>query len=308
MLLPHPDGTWVLTNDQPAMARKADPAKGEKGQYLLLSEGFDNDNDGRWNEDGTGGIVCGLNFPHRFEHWTNTGGLWAGDQPESRAILDFAFSHPDIAMILVMGSYDTLQDVPGKKSEEEKVSFRPYMAERMGISPSQEFPIVKAVQMLQGVTGNSSLDKTQARHYFGSDARTEPHPLDTVWWQQLSDDYREAVFDTITPPKSADDTKIGPGSLSEWAYFQFGVPTFAVSFWNLSAPEKAPVDSNSIDEKSMAADPITEALINFQATSKGEMPEDNWPGYISWTAASLPDGRDVLVGGEAPFSRPREGA
>jgi hypothetical protein len=303
MLMADPEGAWILTDDAPAFARKANPARGETGLYRLLSEGFDNDGDGLWNEDGPGGVICGQNFPHRFEHWTTTGGLWPGDQPESRAILDFMFSHPDIAMVIVMDSHDSLMGDDGKKVSEEKVSFRPYMAEQLDVSPSQEFTMAKAVKMLQSITGDASMDEVKARYYLGGKARTEPHAQDVPWLRQLGDDYRLAVFDTLTPAKPADESKVGPGAFGEWAYFQFGVPAFAINFWQLPAAAEAAADSNAKDDKIAETCPVTEALLEYMATNPETMAANAWPGYLPWSATRLPDGREVLVGGETPFSR-----
>ncbi len=267
MLLADPEGTWLFTDESRILARKANSNQNETGLYRLLSEGFDNDEDGLWNEDGVGGVICGHNFPHRFEHWTTTDGLWPGDQPESRAILDFAFSHPDIAMILVLDGYDTLLNVPGK------------------------------------ITKDTNMDEEPPHHDSNGKPRTEAHPGDLPWWHQISDEYQQAVFDTMPPMKSADVAGIGPGSLSEWAYFQFGVPTFAISFWNLPAPAETAADSSILTEPTVKADPIAEALLDFQASGQYNTVNGNWPGYLPWTAAKLPDGRQVFVGGEAPFCR-----
>ena len=84
--------------------KKADPSKGETGQYRLYSEGTDNDNDGFYNEDGTGGTNVGINFPHGFKYWTADGGTWPGSAAESRAILEFVYSHPEIALAVTYGS------------------------------------------------------------------------------------------------------------------------------------------------------------------------------------------------------------
>ena len=49
----------ILDPDEPRLLRKADPAKGETPEYVLLIEGIDNDGDGRFNEDGPHGSAGG---------------------------------------------------------------------------------------------------------------------------------------------------------------------------------------------------------------------------------------------------------
>lgn len=84
-----------------------------KGIYLSSSEGIDNDNDGRINEDGIGGLDLHRNYP---ENWRpqkeETGrGLTQGgagefplSEPETRAVVTFLLSHPNI---YVVNSMDT---------------------------------------------------------------------------------------------------------------------------------------------------------------------------------------------------------
>ncbi len=91
-------GTHRLDPDDP---RRLIPVRpGEKGEYLLLGpEGIDNDGDGRINEDGPGGYDMNRNFPGDWRpSWIQWGaGPYPLCYPETRAIADFAFAHPNIA-------------------------------------------------------------------------------------------------------------------------------------------------------------------------------------------------------------------
>jgi murein tripeptide amidase MpaA len=84
-----------------------------KGLYLSSSEGLDNDNDGRINEDGIGGLDLHRNYP---ENWRpekeatgrgNTQG-GAGEYPlsetETRAVVSFLLTHPNV---YIVNSMDT---------------------------------------------------------------------------------------------------------------------------------------------------------------------------------------------------------
>jgi hypothetical protein len=91
MRIESPIGEYKVNPDDARILIKADASKGEKGKYILLSEGFDNDKDGNLNEDGEGGISLNKNFTYRH----NTFGAGAGDFPvsekETRALLDFLY-------------------------------------------------------------------------------------------------------------------------------------------------------------------------------------------------------------------------
>jgi len=76
----HPDDERVLV--------KADLTKGEKGKYLLLSEGIDNDKDGSFNEDGEGGVAFNKNLSFKHPSFTPGSGEFAVSENETRALLD----------------------------------------------------------------------------------------------------------------------------------------------------------------------------------------------------------------------------
>lgn len=84
-----------------------------KGMYVSASEGFDNDNDGKINEDGIGGLDLHRNYP---ENWrpkkevTGRGFTQGGSgefplsESETRAVFAFLLTHPNI---YIVNSMDT---------------------------------------------------------------------------------------------------------------------------------------------------------------------------------------------------------
>ena len=99
---PHPEDARVLV--------KADASKGEKGKWLLLPEGIDNDKDGQLNEDGAGGIAFNKNLTYRH----NTFAAGAGDFPvsekETRALLDFLYDAFNVYAVVSFGSNNNLSN------------------------------------------------------------------------------------------------------------------------------------------------------------------------------------------------------
>lgn len=83
------------------------------GDYLLYSEGSDNDLDGRFNEDGIGGLDLHRNYPANWRPereatgrgFTQFGaGEYPTSEPETRAVVLWVLTHPNIA---VANSMDT---------------------------------------------------------------------------------------------------------------------------------------------------------------------------------------------------------
>lgn len=86
-----------------------------KGDYLVYTEGIDNDGDGKYNEDGVGGLDLHRNYPENWRPDTggdltgrgytqNGAGAYPMSEPESKATVLWMLSHPNIS---VVNSMDT---------------------------------------------------------------------------------------------------------------------------------------------------------------------------------------------------------
>ena len=105
-------GTMILDPDDPS-GRLMKRATDGKGDYIVSTEGLDNDGDGRINEDGIGGLDLHRNYP---ENWRPMPGLeltgrgWtqggAGEYPlsetETRAVFTFLLEHPNVSVVQTM--------------------------------------------------------------------------------------------------------------------------------------------------------------------------------------------------------------
>ncbi len=93
----NPNGRWKADADDPRLMVRAKPD--EKGQYELLGwEGFDNDGDGRVNEDGPGYYDPNRNWAW---NWAPSYVQYGGDQypfsiTEDREVADFIMAHKNI--------------------------------------------------------------------------------------------------------------------------------------------------------------------------------------------------------------------
>lgn len=105
-------GSWIPDSLDPSGRLMRRVAEG-KGIYRLASEGWDNDGDGRINEDGIGGLDLHRNYPENWRPKSELTGRGftqggAGEYPlsesETRAVVLFLLSHPNI---YVVNSMDT---------------------------------------------------------------------------------------------------------------------------------------------------------------------------------------------------------
>lgn len=102
-----------------------------KGTHLMYSEGIDNDKDGKYNEDGIGGLDLHRNYP---ENWRpNTAGdltgrgytqFGAGEYPlsevESRSTVLWMLSHPNISVVNSMDTRVPMHLRPPSTSKSEE--------------------------------------------------------------------------------------------------------------------------------------------------------------------------------------------
>ena len=96
----HPDDARVMV--------KADASKGEKGKYVVLAEGIDNDKDGNLNEDGEGGIAFNKNLTYKHNTFAPGAGDFPASEKETRALLDFLYDAFNVYAVISFGSNNNL--------------------------------------------------------------------------------------------------------------------------------------------------------------------------------------------------------
>jgi hypothetical protein len=123
--------TMVLDERDPA-GRLLRPARdGETPIWRVMSEGIDNDGDGRYNEDGIGGLDLHRNYP---ENWRpNSGGdatgrgytqFGAGEfplsEPETRTVVLWLLANPNISVVNSMDTRVPMHLRPPSTSKSEE--------------------------------------------------------------------------------------------------------------------------------------------------------------------------------------------
>lgn len=123
-------GEYVIDPDDKSGRLMKRVGKG-KGDYLVYSEGMDNDGDGKYNEDGIGGLDLHRNYP---ENWRPEPGLdktergltqmGAGayplSEPETRAVFLFLLQHPNVSIGQTMDTEVPMHLRPPSTSRSEE--------------------------------------------------------------------------------------------------------------------------------------------------------------------------------------------
>lgn len=93
------NGEWIEHKNLKGFMKKADINSGEIGKYIVMYEGYDNDKDGKINEDPVGGTDVNKNFTNDYKPYTDEGGPHPFSADELRALGNFVFDHPNIIAV-----------------------------------------------------------------------------------------------------------------------------------------------------------------------------------------------------------------
>jgi len=203
-----PAGTLIEDPEHPRYLRPADPLKGERGVWKVGVEGIDRDGDGECAEDGVGDVVPNRNFPQRWQEFDPAAGRVPMDEPEAQALGQFVLDHPSIALALVYGLQDNLAVDAKNDSGDAPAAAGPGGGGGGGGGGGFRF--------------NRSMPAGIVRD-------------DQGLYGEVATRYRKTTGVTSKPPLEADD-----GAFVPFAYFQFGIPTFAIHAWSPPLDVKAP--------------------------------------------------------------------
>jgi hypothetical protein len=288
-----PNGIYMVDPLDERLMKKADPKKGETGTHSIYWEGTDNDSDGFYNEDAPGGVDINRNFQHEYPYYKRGAGPHMVSERESRAIMDFAISHRNIAMVLTLGPNDNLISAPNSKGE---------LARAAGIDL---FAFADASMADASTVGMVSI-QTNNRFFrrFGGNGgssnsggggrrpATTVNNADLEYFTTVSKQYVE-----LTGIKNAPALSSPEGAFFQYSYFQYGVPSFSTPGWGLTAAA-ADADS-SASEGPRSRGGSSDA--SFDKKLADWMDGANVDGLAAWTAYDHPTLGSVEIGGFKPF-------
>ena len=260
------EGTHVISKNDARIMKRANAKKGERGEYKMYVEGTDNDADGKYNEDGEGGINVGIAFPHLFPHKIKAAGLWAGQTPEVYGMLRFIYDRPNIAMVYTLGSSNFCLVPPkgGRKggANLESIKIPSRYASMFGVDASKTYKMDEVVEMMKArVPAGMEVTPAMVAGFLGLGAAVNPMDDDSKFYTKFSEDYKKYLkakkFNTETlAPTPAKD-----GSFELWAYYHLGVPSFSMNLFTIpkvKEEKKKEEGVVSMDEvEKMTADEFT---------------------------------------------------
>ncbi len=329
MRVADPTGDYVVHPDELRLMKRAEPAKGESGQYAIYIEGIDNDHDGFYNEDWPGGVDLNRNFQHAYPYFEPDAGLHMVSEPESRALMDFVIAHRNIAMVLTFGESDNLVSTPatnGRLAAAKTLSLTDFaLASNEEARSVGTFAAQTRFGRFFGFSGFRFQQQAQAE---AGPRRPSPQRPDSTinrsdieYFRTVSEKYQEMTGLTETTA-----TRTPRGAFFEYAYYQFGVPAFSTPGWGLPAPERR----QERDSAEAGAEPPArrQAPQQMPAGRPGAggagrqglpgaggddgqstemsllkwMDEQGVDGFVDWEAFDHPDLGSIEIGGFKPYA------
>lgn len=231
-----PAGNFVESEEDKRVMTTADISKGQTGNYLVYSEGIDNDKDGKFNEDGSGGVNFNRNLTYNYEEFGPNAGLYPVSEPETRAVVDFLYDRFNIFIVFAFGPQDNLGQ-PLKASE------------RPGTD--------------QGRAQNQPAEQGMMRRE--SRKITSVQKTDELINKLVSDKYHEITGLKGAPPSVSD-----PGNFMEWAYFHYGRYSFSSPGWWLSADKGKSIEASFLKFAEKAG--LTDTFIPWTVVTHPDFP------------------------------------
>ncbi|MBC7363263.1 MAG: hypothetical protein H5U07_01815 [Candidatus Aminicenantes bacterium] len=243
MRVKSPEGQWIVDAKNPRLLRLADSRKGEKGEYLLYTEGLDNDGDGQFNEDGPGGVALNRNFAHDFEYFEKRAGLYPASEPEVEALLKFMFDHHHIAMVINFSTENNLlnmQQTGQARVGADKVRVPRQFATFLGLDPETEYTMKEIIDTLKasGFGRGMEIDESMVATFLGLGPAMTIDRADQVIYEEIQKVYKEGLKQAGLDYLEKRAKGVGKGSFAAFCYYQYGVPVFSFDLWQVPEPKK----------------------------------------------------------------------
>ncbi|MBT4408993.1 MAG: hypothetical protein HN686_11560 [Bacteroidetes bacterium] len=332
MRVKDPSGNLLPDTADARKLRRPDLTKGERGLYKVYSEGIDNDNDGKYNEDGIGGTNNGVSFPHLFKYHGTNSGLWSGQEDEVYGVLKFMTDHQEVAMVMYYGSTNFCLMPPrggrkgGNTSKSIKVPRR--YATMIGADPNKSYTMSAVIEMMKAVMPPGvTVDESTVAGMLGLGAAVNPLPDDLKFYKSFSDKYKKYLKKKGFDEKRLDPLPAKDGSFELWCYYHLGLPVFSMDFWGLKEKSLKAEKAVGTEGKSDGERKKAEESAGLKAQPSGGMTQGNkgstggskkvdkekvflqysdsvlgGKGFVNWTAFDHPQLGLVEIGGVVPYA------
>jgi hypothetical protein len=127
-------------------------------------------------------------------------------------------------------------------------------ASRFGADPNKNYTIQEIMDMLRPMLPPGvDITESMIASFLGLGAVINPLDEDLKFYRELSEKYKEFLKAAKLDGKRLDPAPDRDGSFELWAYYQVGVPSFAMDFWTLPEPEEPKTEKTGITADTLEA-------------------------------------------------------
>ncbi len=247
-------GTYILSKKDERILTRA--KKDKRGIYKIYDEGLDNDGDGKYNEDGQGGINVGINFPHLFQKGKKEAGLFPGQAPEVYGIMRFIYDHPEIAMVYTLGNSGFCAVPPkgGRKggANLESIKIPSRYAKRFGVDASKKYTMDEVIEMMKDIVpAGMEVTPSMVASFLSLGAVVNPLDADMKFYKSYSEEFKKYLEKKSFNTERLNPARAKDGSFELWAYYHLGVPSFSMNLFTIpkvKEEKKKEGDALSMDD------------------------------------------------------------
>jgi hypothetical protein len=203
-----PYGRYKISPEDPRLLVQVNPEDPPGGWTLLGTEGVDNDDDGRLNEDIPGGLDMARNFP--YDYSVGNGWPYPLSEPETRGCIEFFRDHPNINGVFHYHNTGSL------------------IMMALGTEVKREEP-----------TGRRRFRRGPRLPELSEDEQKlmEDFMKVTVERERMRDVsmYQVLAARGVHILKYRPTTNGGVGQFPPWTYMMYGAPSFLIELWGIPA-------------------------------------------------------------------------
>lgn len=293
-------GEWMPHPDDPRILIKADRTKNEQGIYRLYTEGRDNDGDEQWNEDPVGGVDFNRNLTHKYPLFQSGAGPHAVSEPETRAVIDFAFDHRNIAAVFCFTPDGNLEHTwkPNPQAEGKRIKTTVLAKD----APYVEY-LAKAYRDLHEQKGAAKPGKPAGSFLEWAYFHYGRWAFATRGWWAPEPKGKDGEKDDPEPPEDGDEETEGDSEDPDGGETERGDDEDQESEPPGGDDEERPGEEKprkGDKDKGKEEKRGTEELKAVRWLEKND-----YPGFVEWEKVEHPDfpGKEVEVGGFHPRCR-----
>ncbi len=310
-------GAWIIDKKDARLMVKKEPGTPIDSLFKIYPEGYDDDLDENYNEDASGGFNINRNFPHNFGYNILGYQSYPASEAETRAVIDFmnryipelkTQPHQNICGVLIFSKYDNLAGEPGIECG-EAMAAEAFSAEASDDQMFFEFGRRRSRQEAPASPARDpQLKKTDDN--------------DLPLFKNISQQYKKITgIENTLSDKPA-------GSMLEWGYFQYGVPTFSANLWSVRKEQQEKGDSTeqkiekpenkpgeAMDRRTANRPPFDGRMVGSRSDDKQKSTNHdqqwlNWidkqndgKGFVEWQKFQHKQLGEVEIGGFRPYLR-----